>query len=197
LIRNRYSGRTFIETNQEQRSERAKIKYTPLREILDGKRVLLVEDSIVRSTTMKALLQRIRDEGGAKEIHVRVACPPIVAPCFYGIDMSSVRQLFAPKFLTNAANGKVTPEIEAEMAKELQADSLRYLPIESIAKAIGMPGSDLCQACISGHYPTAAGQRLYQIDQQQSAAQGHDPSCDSRAYESLAASRIAPGNSTL
>ncbi len=192
LIRNRYSGRTFIETNQEQRSERAKIKYTPLREILDGKRVLLVEDSIVRSTTMKALLQRIREEGGAKEIHVRVACPPIVAPCFYGIDMSSVRQLFAPRFLSKTPDGKLTPAIEAEMARELHADSLRYLPIESIAKAIGMPSNHLCQACISGSYPTPAGQRLYQIDQQQSASQGHDPSSESRTYESLAAARITP-----
>ena len=75
LIRNRYSGRTFIESSQEDRARKAKTKYTPLREVLHGKRVVLVEDSIVRSTTMKALLQRLREEGGAKEIHVRVACP--------------------------------------------------------------------------------------------------------------------------
>ena len=87
LIRNRYSGRTFIESSQKTRAQQAKIKYTPLREVLEGKRVILVEDSIVRSTTMKALLRRIREEGGASEIHVRVACPPIVAPCYYGIDM--------------------------------------------------------------------------------------------------------------
>ena len=98
LIRNRYSGRTFIESSQESRAHKAKIKYTPLREVMEGKRVVLVEDSIVRSTTMRALLERIRSEGGAREIHVRVACPPIVAPCYYGIDMSTIRQLFAPKF---------------------------------------------------------------------------------------------------
>ena len=67
--------------------------------MLEGKRVLLVEDSIVRSTTMKVLLKRIRERGGAREIHVRVACPPIIAPCFYGIDMSTINELFAPQFL--------------------------------------------------------------------------------------------------
>src|SRR5436190_6180657 len=82
LIRNRYTGRTFIEGNGSRR-QKAETKYTPLREVLVGKRVLLVEDSIVRSTTMKVLINRIREFGGAKEIHVRVACPPIIAPCFY------------------------------------------------------------------------------------------------------------------
>ena len=75
LIRNRYSGRTFIESSQKARAQKAKVKYTPLQEVLEGKRVILVEDSIVRSTTMKALLLRLKEEGGAKEIHVRVACP--------------------------------------------------------------------------------------------------------------------------
>jgi len=82
LIRNRYTGRTFIEGSGT-RKRKAETKYTPLREVLEGKRVLLVEDSIVRSTTMKVLLKRIREHGRAKEIHVRIACPPIIAPCFY------------------------------------------------------------------------------------------------------------------
>ncbi len=106
---------------------KAESKYTPLREVLEGKRVILVEDSIVRSTTMKVLLNRIRTLGGAKEIHVRVACPPIVAPCFYGIDMSTISELFAPAFL-GKSQGKLTVEVQAEMAKQLGADSLRYLP---------------------------------------------------------------------
>src|SRR5262249_36607262 len=125
LIRNRYAGRTFIEgggTNA--RKKKAETKYTPLREVLQGKRVLLVEDSIVRSTTMKALLSRLREQGGAREIHVRVACPPIVAPCFYGIDMSTVDELFAPKFLRGRA---IDDEVQKEMARDLGADSLRYL----------------------------------------------------------------------
>ena len=97
LMRNRYVGRTFIEG--ENRADRVRLKYTPLREVLEGKRVLLIEDTIVRSTTLKSLLHHIRERGGAREIHVRVACPPIVAPCFYGIDMSTVRELFAPRFM--------------------------------------------------------------------------------------------------
>src|SRR6185437_11246241 len=91
LMRNRYVGRTFIEG--ENRADRARLKYTPLREVLEGKRVLLIEDTLVRGTTLKSLLHHIREQGGAREVHVRVACPPIVAPCFYGIDMSTVREL--------------------------------------------------------------------------------------------------------
>jgi amidophosphoribosyltransferase len=162
LIRNRYSGRTFIESSQKTRAQRAKIKYTPLREVLEGKRVILVEDSIVRSTTMKALLRRIRDEGGAREIHVRVACPPIVAPCYYGIDMSTIKQLFAPKFYPPGE--LLTDAIQDEMAASLGCDSLRYLPIESVARAIGIPSDGLCQACINCDYPTPVGQKLYQLD---------------------------------
>ena len=161
LIRNRYSGRTFIEGGRA-RKAKASLKYTPLREVLEGKRVILVEDSIVRSTTMKVLLNRIRDMGGAKEIHVRVACPPIIAPCFYGIDMSTIGELFAPKFLEN---GVLTEEGQDRMALQLGCDSLRYLPISSIARAIELPTSNLCQACITGNYPTPWGQKLYGIAQ--------------------------------
>jgi len=175
LIRNRYSGRTFIEGGSGRR-KKAQTKYTPLREVLEGKRVFLVEDSIVRSTTMQVLLERIKELGGAKEIHVRVACPPIVAPCFYGIDMPTVDDLFAPKFLKG---GPLTDEVPAAMAKQLGADSLRYLPVEAIARAIDLPGSQLCQACITGKYPTKRGQELYQIDLKDSGK----PNNVRRAYE--------------
>jgi amidophosphoribosyltransferase len=159
LIRNRYAGRTFIE-GRAGRRKKAETKYTPLREVLAGKRVFLVEDSIVRSTTMRVLLRRLREAGGAREIHVRVACPPILAPCFYGIDMSTVRELFAAPYL---AQGDLTEAVQAEMARELGADSLRYLPVEAVARAIGFDDDQLCQACITGRYPTPAGQRLYQL----------------------------------
>ncbi|MCA9126683.1 MAG: amidophosphoribosyltransferase [Planctomycetales bacterium] len=159
LIRNRYSGRTFIEGGRA-RKAKASSKYTPLREVLEGKRVFLVEDSIVRSTTMKVLLDRIRLLGGAKEIHVRVACPPIIAPCFYGIDMSTIDELFAPKFLED---GLLTDEGQRRMAATLGCDSLRYLPVDSIAKAIDLSEEQLCRACITGNYPSEHGQRLYDI----------------------------------
>ena len=174
LIRSRYIGRTFIEGSSN-RKRKAETKYTPLREVLEGKRVLLVEDSIVRSTTMKVLLSRIRELGRAREIHVRVACPPIVAPCFYGIDMSTINELFAPKFMKGRS---LTEEEQAAMAANLGADSLRYLPVESIARAIGFDSDQLCQACITGQYPSPAGQQLYQI-----ALKNVGNTGDERTYE--------------
>jgi len=174
LIRNRYTGRTFIEGSSN-RMRKVETKYTPLRDVLQGKRVLLVEDSIVRSTTMKALLHRLREQGGAKEIHVRVACPPIIAPCFYGIDMSTVDELFAPKFLRGR---EINAEVEAEMARALGADSLRYLPVDAISRAIRLDASDLCQACITGKYPTPTGQELYQL-----ALKKTGEGSESRTYE--------------
>jgi amidophosphoribosyltransferase len=160
LIRNRYVGRTFIEGTN--RANRVRLKFTPLREVLQGKRVLLIEDSIVRSTTLKTLLSHIRDLGGAKEVHVRVACPPIIAPCFYGIDMSTVKELFAPQFM----KGKIPTDAEQdEMARVLCADSLRYLPLDAVARCLGFPTEELCRACLTGEYPTPTGQELYEIDQ--------------------------------
>lgn len=158
LMRNRYVGRTFIEG--ENRADRARLKYTPLREVLEGKRVLLVEDTIVRSTTMKSLLKEIRERGGAREIHVRVACPPIVAPCFYGIDMSTVHELFAPHYLRGPT--PTAQELE-RMASDLGADSLSYLPLEAVARCIGLDESRLCRACLTGSYPTPTGEKLYQL----------------------------------
>lgn len=157
LIRNRYIGRTFIEGNN--RADKVRMKYTPLPEIMEGKRVLLVDDSIVRATTLRELLALLKDRGRAKEIHVRIACPPIIAPCFYGIDMSTVSELFAPGFMSGRV---ITPEEEQAMADEIGATSLRYLPVEALAACVGLPGESLCQACVNGIYPTPAGERMYQ-----------------------------------
>ena len=172
LMRNRYVGRTFIEGTN--RADKARLKYTPLPEVLRGKRVVIVEDTIVRSTTMRALVSQLRERGGAREVHVRVACPPIIAPCFYGIDMSTISELFAPKFMSG---NELTPEIEQQMAKSIAADSLRYLPIESIARSIDLSSDNLCQACINTKYPTTAGTELYQI------ALGNDGTPGARTYD--------------
>ena len=184
LIRNRYAGRTFIEGG---RARRAKVegKYTPLREVLQGKRVILVEDSIVRSTTMGVLLDRIRNVGLAREIHVRVACPPIIAPCFYGIDMSTIDQLIAPRYFPD---GKLTEIAQQQLADELRADSLRYLPVEALARAIDLPASSLCQACVTGDYPTTCGQALYQIALDH---RGGEPNSQ-RTYELLSSALAEP-----
>ena len=181
LMRNRYVGRTFIEGNAD-RTNKARLKYTPLPEVLAGKRVLLVEDSIVRSTTMRALVHEIRDRGGAKEIHLRIACPPIIAPCFYGIDMSSKDELFAPKYV-DLPDGGVSEEAQRQMAKDLGADSLRYLPVDSIARSVGLSSDKLCRACVTGKYPTEAGKKLYQIDNGKAASAGGDGLRPLRAYE--------------
>jgi amidophosphoribosyltransferase len=186
LMRNRYVGRTFIEGTAD-RAAKARLKYTPLPEVLAGKRVLLVEDSIVRSTTMRALVHEIRDRGGAREIHLRVACPPIIAPCYYGIDMSRNAELFATPFI-DGPGGVVSASAQERMARELGADSLRYLPVEAIARSVGIAQDRLCRACITGHYPTETGQYLYQVEN--SAGGSRDHSAGNRAYESVEAAPV-------
>ena len=170
-MRNRYVGRTFIEGTAD-RAAKARLKYTPLPEVLAGKRVLLVEDSIVRSTTMRALVHEIRDRGGAREIHLRVACPPIIAPCYYGIDMSRKSELFATPFVDHAGREGSPAAAQQRMAKELGADSLRYLPVEAIARSVSLSPERLCRACITGHYPSETGQYLYQIEKNERPANG-------------------------
>jgi amidophosphoribosyltransferase len=177
LIRNRYIGRTFIEG--QNRAERVLLKYTPLKEVLQGKRVLLIEDTIVRSTTMKTLLSDLRVRGEAREVHVRVACPPILAPCFYGIDMSTVRELFAPRFLKGS---RPTDAEQAAMAAELGADTLSYLPLEAVARCIGLDPAHLCRGCLTGKYPTPTGERLYQL-----SLRNRNGSVNGRTYEAVPA----------
>src|SRR5262249_31082007 len=119
-----------------------------------------VEDTIVRSTTMKALLRDLRVRGGAREVHVRVACPPILAPCFYGIDMSTIRELFAPRFMKGQ---RPTVAEQDAMAAELGAGSLYSLPLEAVARCIGLDSDRLCRACLTVNYPTETGEQLYQL----------------------------------
>ena len=178
LIRNRYSGRTFIEGG-EQRWRKAETKYTPLRDILEGKKVFLVEDSIVRSTTMRVLLKRMRQLGRVKEIHVRAACPPIVAPCFYGVDMSTYSELFVPQYMGGAPpeQWSVTREVENQMAADLGADTLRYLPIDSATRAIGIAPEHLCMACITGQYPTLWGKKRSQEAFEHYQSASNPPHC--------------------
>ena len=159
LIRNRYVGRTFIQPKAT-RGSSAHSKYTPLPTVLKGKRVFLVDDSIVRSTTMRELAAQMRRRGGAREVHVRVACPPIVAPCFYGIDMSTLGELFAPPFASPRYDGNPTEDMLRRMAAELGLDSLRYLGVRDLGPCLRIDGDRLCTGCVTGRYPTKAGQRL-------------------------------------
>lgn len=136
LIKNRYIGRTFIMPSQEKRKEAVRLKLNPVREILEGKRVVLVDDSIVRGTTLREIIRIVRD-AGAKEVHIRITCPPVKAPCFYGVDMSTYKELIAHNM-----------SIE-EIRKFLGADSLYYLSIEGMKEAIGLP---ICSACLNEEY---------------------------------------------
>ena len=159
LIRNRYIGRTFIQP-QTTRGPSAQGKYTPLPAVLKGKRVFLVEDSIVRGTTLAALSGELRRRGGAKELHVRVACPPIVAPCFYGIDMTRMGELFAPKYVPRGYDGRPSAAMQKRMAKALGLDSLRYLSVGDLGPCLKIDGRCLCTGCVVGKYPTPWGGRL-------------------------------------
>jgi amidophosphoribosyltransferase len=108
-------------------------------------------------------VKEIRERGGASEVHLRVACPPIIAPCFYGIDMSTRDELIAPRF-ADLPDGQLSLAAQARLAEELGADSLRYLPIAALSRSLGIPEDRLCLACLTGRYPTETGQRLYEID---------------------------------
>jgi len=140
MIRNHYIGRTFIQPSQDLRDFRVRIKLNPLKEVLNGKKVAIVEDSIVRGTTSRMRVKTLR-EAGAKEIHMRVSCPPLRHPCFYGIDFPTSKELVASKH-----------DI-AWVRDFIGADSLEYLSLEGMLKSMPLPKEDFCTACYTGQYP--------------------------------------------
>lgn len=159
IVRNRYVGRTFIEG--ENRQDLILRKFTPLRELLENKKIFLVDDSLVRAATLKNIIEDLHQRGKAAEVHVRIACPAIIAPCFYGINIPTVQELFAARFWRPGQSLELSSEILATMAGELGAASLKFLTIEQLTRAIGLPRNQLCTACITTQYPTPAGAELY------------------------------------
>ncbi len=147
LIKNRYIGRTFIMPSQQKRMEAVRFKLNAMKPLIVGKRVILIDDSIVRGTTSGPIVQLLRD-AGAKEIHLRITCPPIISPCFYGVDLPTYKELIA-------ANHSVD-----EIRKLVKADSLAYLPIADLVDAIGMGKENLCLGCITDKYPTEFGNKI-------------------------------------
>jgi amidophosphoribosyltransferase len=142
LIRNHYVGRTFIEPSQSVRDFGVKLKLNPVRSVLEGKRVVLIDDSIVRGTTSRKIVRMIRS-AGAREVHMRISCPPTISPCFYGVDTPSKSQLIA-------ANKSIE-----EIREYIGADSLAYLSLEGLKKACGDgEKTTYCTACYTGKYPT-------------------------------------------
>lgn len=159
LMRNRYVGRTFIEGSS--RDDRVQNKYTALKEILNGKKVILVDDSVVRGTTIKQIVKFLKREGGAKEIHLRVSCPPIRGPCFYGIDMSTISELLVPDYEGKPVKKDISKKTCAKIAQDVGADSIIYQTQAGLIRSIGLPKEKLCMACINGDYPTKCGKKLF------------------------------------
>ncbi len=147
MIRNHYIGRTFILPSQDLRDYRAKIKLNPLRDVLKGKDIILVEDSIVRGTTSKTRLKTIH-QAGVNKIHMRVSCPPLRFPCFYGMDFPTEKELVASKH-------------EISWIRDfIGADSLEYLSLEGMLSSMPVSGEDFCTACFTGKYPLHSTNRI-------------------------------------
>ena len=141
LVRNHYVGRTFIEPRQSIRSFGVRIKLNPVRHLIEGKRIILIDDSIVRGTTSKKIVRMVR-EAGAKEIHVRISCPPTISPCYYGVDTPDKSQLIAANYSVEGIRDFIG------------ADSLGYLSLEGMQAATGLSADESCVACWSARYPT-------------------------------------------
>lgn len=141
LIKNRYIGRTFIQPDQQMRRRSVQLKLNPLRPMLEGKRVVVIDDSIVRGTTTKGIVHMLRSVGGAKEVHLRISAPPMLHPCVLGIDTGTYEELIA---------NRLTVE---QIREYVDADSLGYLSEASFAEATGLPRDSVCLACFNGRYP--------------------------------------------
>ncbi|MDR0937256.1 MAG: amidophosphoribosyltransferase [Oscillospiraceae bacterium] len=141
LSRNRYIGRTFIQPTQAGREEAVHIKLTPIADTLRGKRVIVVDDSIVRGTTTRSTVMLLR-KAGAKEVHVRISSPPFRHPCYFGIDVDNRESLIANRFHT-----------DEDIAREIGADSVGYLSVDDVRKIADVPNADFCVGCFSGEYP--------------------------------------------
>ena len=140
LVKNRYVGRTFIKPDQRLRDQGVRLKFNPLREVIKGKRLIVVDDSIVRGTTTPKVVEMLRN-AGAKEVHMRICAPPIMHPCHFGIDMANQWELIASK-----------QSIE-DIRQHIGADSLHYLDIAGLMTAVEQPASTFCTACFTGDYP--------------------------------------------
>jgi len=140
LIRNHYVGRTFIEPKRAIRHFGVKVKLNPVRELLTGKRVVMIDDSIVRGTTSRKIVKMVR-AAGATEVHMRISCPPTVSPCFYGIDTPTKKELIASSHSVE------------EIRKYIEADSLGYLSLPGLLRAVEGSSAEYCTACYTGQYP--------------------------------------------
>jgi amidophosphoribosyltransferase len=174
LIRNHYIGRTFIEPSQAIRNFGVKLKLNPIRGLIEGQRVILVDDSIVRGTTSRKIVRMVR-EAGAKEVHLRISCPPTISPCYYGVDTPTREELIA------SSN---SPE---EICKFIGADSLGYVSLPALRRALADTEGKFCTSCYTGVYPTD----LVQLEVRESASNGK-PSNEIQEDEKEAAPADGP-----
>ncbi|MBN1526838.1 MAG: amidophosphoribosyltransferase [Candidatus Omnitrophica bacterium] len=142
FVRNHYIGRTFIQPSQIIRDFKVRVKLNPAADVLKGKRIIVIEDSIVRGTTSRGRVRALR-QAGASQIHMRVSCPPLISPCFYGIDFPTKKELVASNHTVD------------EIGKFIGVDSLRYLSLEGMLDSMLLPKEEFCTACFTGDYPTA------------------------------------------
>ena len=140
LVKNRYVGRTFIQPDQYMREIGVRTKFNTMKQVISGKRIVVVDDTIVRSTTIRHVVKMLRD-AGAKEVHVRVAAPPIKSTCHFGVDMATLDQLIAANYTVD------------EICEIIGADSLRYLSLEGLEKAVSAGQNEYCRGCFTGKYP--------------------------------------------
>jgi amidophosphoribosyltransferase len=147
MIKNRYIGRTFIQPSQIMRDIGVKLKLNPIRDAIRGRKIVVIDDSIVRGTTSRQIVRLLRDNG-AREVHMRISSPPILCPCFYGIDTATRSELIAANLSVEG------------IRKYIEADSLGYLSLKSLVKATGVPQERLCLACLNGEYPVKAPERM-------------------------------------
>nr|MBF0222802.1 amidophosphoribosyltransferase [Desulfobulbaceae bacterium] len=150
VIRNHYIGRTFIQPTQSMREFAVRVKLNPVRSFLEGKKVLIMEDSIIRGTTGRSRVKSLRN-AGAKEVHMVISCPPTKFPCFYGIDFPSGDQLIAAEKSLD------------EIRKSLKLDSLQYLSLEGLVRATGMPKENFCLACFNNDYPVEPDRKFHKL----------------------------------
>ena len=174
LIRNHYIGRTFIEPSQAIRDFGVKLKLNPVRELLAGRRIVLVDDSIVRGTTSRKIVRMVR-EAGAREVHVRISCPPTVSPCYYGVDTPTREELIASSH---------SPE---ETCKFIGADSLGYLSLAGLKQALSDTEGKFCTSCYTGNYPT----ELVQLEVNHKEVNGRSAAGSSREEEKPAPAPVA------
>jgi amidophosphoribosyltransferase len=155
FVKNRYVARTFIQPGQELRKHGLRLKFNPLPDVIAGKRLVVVDDSIVRGNTTRQIVQMLKDAGAA-EVHMRISAPPIKHPCHYGIDMSTREEMIA--------HGRSTEEIAAELG----CDSLHYLSLAGVYEAVGATRATHCDACFTGSYPLAGSEHAngkYSLEQ--------------------------------